>query len=62
MVADDDDITDLYRTLERLAFTAAAIILSETDSTEQTNRFLDGFQAAVRDGTRRRSRRNGAHN
>jgi hypothetical protein len=41
-VAVDDDVTDLSRTLERLAFTAAAIILSETDSTEQTDsRLLD---------------------
>jgi hypothetical protein len=60
-LSDDEEVADISRTLERLAFTAAAIILSEADNDEQTNRLLDDFQAAVRDGTRRRFRRNGAH-
>jgi hypothetical protein len=68
-LSDDEEVADISRTLERLAFTAAAIILAEADTDEQTNRLLNDFQTAVRDGTRRRSRdgprrrsrRNGAH-
>jgi hypothetical protein len=55
-LSDDEEVADISRTLERLAFTAAAIILARSDTAEQTNRLLDDFQTAVRDGTRRRSR------
>jgi hypothetical protein len=60
----NDGISEISRTLEQLAFTAAALIYSDSDSLEQNNRILDGFETAVQDNIRRRSssHQNGAHN
>jgi hypothetical protein len=47
MQHDNNDVSELTRILEHLAFTAASLILSEADDNERT-RAQDAFQASVR--------------
>jgi hypothetical protein len=53
---DDDGLNEFSMTLERLAFTVAALIYSNSDSQENSDRVLDDFETAVRGNIRERSR------
>jgi hypothetical protein len=53
---DDNVLNEFSRTLERLVFTVAALIYSNSDSQENNDRVLDDFETAVRGNIRERSR------
>jgi hypothetical protein len=48
----DNEVSEVTRILEQLAFTAATLISADYQDTERTERALDAFQSSVRNSTR----------